>query len=158
MTKDDIEAINKFKILTAKNEQLPYKFPNTKFFTMPMGHGDYTIEYNNRAYYSKIVAERKSSVTELYEATGSQRARWERELENLSKIDIKVVLCEFSYLDIVNKQNHGKLSSASVYGSICKWQAVYGIPFIFCENRANARNFLYKMFFEYVKYKILKLK
>lgn len=147
--------IKQFKILTAKNEQQPYKFPNSKLYTMPMGHGDYTIEYDGHSYYDKIIIERKGNVSEIYNATGSGRQRWERELENLCKVDVKLVLCEFSYLDLVNKQPYGNLPSSSVYASICKWQAVYDVPFIFCENKSNARAYLYKIFYEYVKHKIL---
>ena len=149
------DKIKQFKILTANNEQNPFRYPNTKFYTMPMSCGDYTIEYDNRPYYDKIVVERKGNVSELYSATGSGRECWERELEKLSKIDIAIVLCEFSYLDIVNKQDHGKLQASAVYGSICSWNAVYGIPFIFCENRVNARQYLYKLFYCYTKHKIL---
>lgn len=151
LSKED--QIKEFKILTDTREQLPFKFPNSSIYTLP--YGDYTIEYNNRPYYDKIVVERKGAVSEIYSATGSGRDRWERELEKLSKIDVKLVLCEFSYLDLVNKQPFGKLPSSAVYGSICKWQAVYDIPFIFCENKANARAYLYKLFWSYTKHKIL---
>ena len=147
--------IKQFKILTANNEQMPYKFPNTKFYTMPMGHGDYTIEYKDRPYYDKIIVERKSDISEIYNATGSGRERWERELKKLSQIDIAIVLCEFSYMDLTNKQQHGILPAQAVYGSICKWQAVYRVPFIFCENRQNARAYMYKLFYKYVEHVIL---
>jgi hypothetical protein len=147
--------IEKFKILTAKNEQNPFKYPNTKFYTMPMGCGDYTIEYNDRPYYDKIIVERKGNVSEIYSATGSGRERWERELEKISKVDVKIVLCEFSFMDLVNHQPPGILPASAVYGSICKWNAVYDVPFIFCENRINAKNYMYKLFYEYTKHKIL---
>jgi hypothetical protein len=158
MNKKQEEAVDKFVILTANNEQRPYSYPNSKAFSMPMGFGDYTIEYDGKPYYDKIIVERKGAVSEIYGASGSGRDRWERELENLSKVDVAIVLCEFSFMDLVNKQPFGKLSASSVYGSICKWNAVYGIPFIFCENRCNARGYLYKLFREYVAYKILGLK
>jgi DNA excision repair protein ERCC-4 len=159
MTKKEQEeqAISKFFILTANNEQLPYKFPNSKAYIMPLGHGDYTIEYGGKPYYDEIVVERKGSVSEIYGAVGSGRERWERELENLSKIKIALVLCEFSYLDLVT-QAYGAMSPSAVYGSICSWHATYGIPFIFCENRVNARAYLYKLFRKYVEHKILRLK
>jgi len=117
--------------------------------------GDYSIEYNGVYYYNQIVIERKGDVSELFSATGSQRDRWERELEKLSLIPIRFVLCEFDYMDIVNDQPPGKLPASAVYGSIAKWHSVYNVPFIFCGNKRNARNYLFKLFYFYVKHIIL---
>lgn len=153
--KEKEKQILRFKILTANNEQRPFKYPNTKFYQMPISHGDYTIEYDGKSYLDKISVERKGNISELYIATGSERKRWKKELENLSKKNIAIILCEFSFMDIVNKQPYGKLLASSVYGSICSWNAKYGISFIFCENRNNARAYMYKLFYKYVEYKIL---
>lgn len=87
-------------------------------------------------------------------ATGDHRKRWERELEKLADIPYKMVLTEFSFLDVVNKQPPGDVEASSVYGSIASWQVRYGIPFMFCENRVNARAYLWKYFSEFVKHKI----
>jgi len=153
--KEEIE-INRFKIFTDNREQLPFKFPNTIYGTLPCG--DYTVEFEGKLYNNQIVIERKGGISEIYGATGSGRDRWERELEKLKSVEIKMVLCEFSYMDLVNKQPFGKLPSSAVYSSICSWQAQYNIPFIFCENRVNARGYLYKLFYEFTKHNILNLK
>lgn len=145
--------IKRFNILTDRREQHPYLFPNTVDFTLP--YGDYSIQYGDKYYYDKIVVERKGSVSELFSASGKERERFERELEKLSKVEVKVVLCEFDYLDIVNKQPPGMLSASSVYGSLAKWNAVYGVPFIFFHNYRNSRAYLWKLFYFYVEHRIL---
>ena len=145
--------IRKFNILIDTREQQPYLFPNSVEYTLP--YGDYSIEYNGAYYYNQIIVERKGAVSELFSATGSQRDRWERELEKLRVIPIRLVLCEFDYMDIVNDQPPGKLPASAVYGSIAKWHGVFNIPFIFCGNKRNARGFLFKLFYEFVKYKIV---
>lgn len=147
--------IKKMNILVDTREQHPYLFPNSVKYTLP--YGDYSIEYDGKIYYDKIVVERKGSVSELFSAAGKERDRFERELEKLSKVEIKFVLCEFDYMSIVNNQPPGILPASSVYGSIAKWQAVYGVPFIYYKNRRNARGFLWKCFYEYVKYRILEV-
>lgn len=150
-SKEDL--INKFEIVVDVREKTPYKFKNSVAWALPFG--DYTVSYGGVFYQNKIVVERKSNVSELYSATGSPRERWERELEKLSKVNIKFILCEFSFLDIVNKQREGVLQASSVYGSIASWQVRFGVSFIFCENRNNARAYLWKVFYEYVKHNIL---
>lgn len=150
-SKDTI--IRKFNILVDTREQQPYLFPNSVRYTL--SYGDYSIEYDGVYYHNQIIVERKGEVSELFAATGSQRERWERELEKLSKVPVRYILCEFSYMDIVNSQPPGKLSASAVFGSIAKWSAVYNIPFMFCESKRNAKNFMFKLFYEFVKYKII---
>ena len=145
--------IKRFKIFTDNREQIPFKYPNTVYGTLQ--YGDYTVEYDGKLFNDKIIVERKGGISEIYSAAGSGRERWERELEKMKDVPVKLVLCEFSYMDLVNKQPYGKLPSSAVYGSICSWQARYGLSFIFCENRVNARGYLYKLFYSYVSHQIL---
>jgi len=145
--------IKQFQVVIDTREQLPYRFKNS--ITMGLPTGDYTIKYGNRIYADKIICERKSRVGELYAATGKDRERWERELTRLSKIEFRFILLEFSFMDIVNKQPPGILEASSVYGSIASWYVQFNVPFVFCENRNNARAYMYKVFYEYVKHRIL---
>lgn len=146
--------IKELVIATDTREQLSYKFGNTAFATLP--YADYSVVYRGKLYLDKIAIERKSSVSELYSATGRERDRWERELEKMKSVKFKWVLCEFNFMDIVNAQPPGKLEASCVYGSICSWQIEYGIPFIFAGNRANARGLMWKLFYEFVKKEVLK--
>ena len=156
MRKPSVDTlIKQFQIVIDTREQTPYKFSNS--ISRGLKYGDYTVSYNGKSYEDKIVIERKSAISELYSATGKERERWERELEKLKKVEIKMVLCEFSFLDIVNFPPPGILEASAVYGSIASWQVVYGVPFIFCQNRNNARAYTWKVFYEFVKHRILEV-
>ena len=89
--------INKFKVIVDTREQTPYKFKGSIIRTL--SYGDYTLDYENISYFNKIIIERKSSVSELFAATGSSRERWEREMEKLRSVDYKWILCEFNFKD-----------------------------------------------------------
>lgn len=156
MKKEQEKRLSYFKILTDTREQTAYKFPNSEI--QMLKQGDYSVEFEGVNYENCIVVERKSSVSEIFSATGSGRKRWENELERLKPIDIKFVLCEFDFMDYVNECPPGLLEPSCVYGSLAKWQVQYNIPFIYCGNRANARAYMYKVFYEYVKHIILGLK
>jgi len=147
------DLIKKFRIVIDTREQLPYKFSDSISNKIPAG--DYTIFYDGKTYENEIIVERKSREAELFNTVGSGRDRFERELEKLSAIRFKWVICEFNLLDIVNNQPPGILPVSAVYGSIISWHIVYGVPFIFAGNRANARAFVYKLFYNFVKYRIL---
>ena len=147
--------IKKFQVLVDTREQMPYQFKNS--IIKGLSTGDYTIKYEDRIYEDKILVERKRSVSELYAAVGTDRERFERELEKLAIIPFKFVVCEFDYMDLVNDQPPGQLEAPAVYGSIISWHIKYQVPFLFLKNRTNARNFIYKLFENFVKYKILHL-
>lgn len=155
MKKQSIDdRIKQMVVLIDTREQQPYKFPNHEI--QGLKTGDYSIEFDGKSYENEVVIERKGNVSEIYSAAGSGRERFERELERLAVIPNKFILAEFDYMDLVNAQPPGLLDAQSVYGSIIKWHLYYGVPFIFCKNRVNARSYMYKYFYNYVKWKILK--
>ena len=157
MKKIDKEKLDEFLIQVDNREQVPWLFGNrTVFKSLPAG--DYTVIYNDVSYQDKIVIERKSSVSELFQATGRERERFERELEKLAVVKYKWIVCEFDYLAIVNEQPPGILQPIAVYGSILAWHVKFNVPFFFAGNRKNARASSYKLLENYVKYKILELK
>ncbi len=156
LSKDSL--IKQFKILVDTREQLPYKFPKKQMETIGLPYGDYTIEYDGKSYLDQIVVERKSRVGELFSASGSSRDRFERELEKMRDVKYKWIMCEFDFMEMTNNPPPGLLEISVVYGSIASWQIKYNIPFIFTGNRQNTRNLLWKYFYNFTKYEILKLK
>ena len=147
------DQIQDFTILVDSREQTPWKFDNSIIKGLPSG--DYSIQWHGMDMNNRIVIERKSSVSELFSASGTDRDRWERELERLKDVEYKWVICEFPFLDFVNNTPPGKMLPSVVYGSICSWMIKYKIPFIFCENRINARSVAYKLLQFFVKYEII---
>ncbi len=106
--------------------------------------------------YEHIIAvERKSGVSELYSATGTERERFENELVKLSKLQYKYIICEFTMVDLLNDAPPGKLDPKAVFGSIHAWMIKYDVPFIFAGTRQNARASALKLFEMFFKHKIL---
>jgi len=157
MKKPSIDALCRdFDIIQDTREQEPFKFNRAIVQGLPFG--DYTIVHNGKNYINEIVCERKGSVSEIYALTGKERDRFERELQKMTVSRRRFVLCEFDYLELVQNPPPGILEPQSVYGTIISFWTRYNIPFFFMGNRANARNFLYKTFYFFVKYEILKIK
>jgi ERCC4-type nuclease len=149
-----------YQILIDSREQHPWRFSRSIEKALPAG--DYSIAYQipeRLLTYENIIAvERKSDVGELYSATGSERERFENELQKLSRLQYSFVICEFTLIDILNDAPPGKLEPQAVFGSIHSWIIRYGVQFIFAGNRQNARGSALKLFEFYFKYKILGVK
>ncbi len=161
MKKQSVDDLLKdFTIVIDTREQTPWVFEGSKSDTINAGDYTVAINHNNRLIkYDKIFAvERKSAVSELYAATGENRERFENELEKLSKLEHKFVVCEFNMIDIENDVPPGVLLPSAVYGSIFSWHIKYGVPFLFCGNRVNARACAYKLIQFFVKYNIWGIK
>ena len=148
--------INNFKIFTDNREQNPWTYAGYTIFGT-LSYGDYTIFHNGKIYSDQIIIERKGAVSEIFQASGKERERFEKELEKMKDAPHKYILCEFDFMEATNNPPPGVMSITSVYGSICKWMVFYNIPFIFCGNRRNARAVCFKLLQEYFEHKILNL-
>ncbi len=153
LSQDDL--IKQFRVITDTREQLPYHFIGA--ITKGLPCGDYSICYGNKTYENEIIIERKGAVSEIFSACGKERERFENELEKLAKIKYKWIIAEFSLLDLVNFQPPGIMNVSAVYGSLISWTVKYNVPVIFCQNRSNGRSWVYKLFYFFVKYEILKI-
>lgn len=151
------KLIENFILVVDTREQTPWRFANSIQRALPAG--DYTIAYKvdgRLIVFDKIIAvERKSTVAELYSATGSERERFEAELEKLRHLLYSAVICEFSFTDIEKENPGGKVTPRAVYGSIMSWWIKYKVPFLFAGSRSLARECCYKMFSFYTKYYFL---
>jgi len=156
MKKKEEKLIEQFQVVVDSREQKPYRFKNSIISALP--YGDYTIFYKNKNYINRICVERKSNVSELFAFSGRHRERFERELKKLSEIEYPILLLEMDFMDIVNEQPPGILLASVVYGTLISFMVKYNIHIYFVHNRVNARAVLYKLFYNFVKYKILKIK
>lgn len=151
------KLIENFNVVIDSREQTPWRFADSIQHALPAG--DYTVAYKVEGrliVFDKIIAiERKSAVSELYSATGSERERFEAELEKLRHLLYSAVICEFSFADIEKESPGGKVSPRSVYGSIMSWWIKYKVPFLFAGSRVLARECCYKMLMFYTKYYFL---
>jgi hypothetical protein len=143
-------------------EQKPYRFANsirTKLFA-----GDYTLALTEATlqqlqseglfqdialpcrdgyllFEDKVAVERKRDVAEFYSCCAGERDRWERELERLMIILHPLIVCEFTFRDLLTLEFRGfrKGAAQCALNSTLSWIANYRIPILFADNRAMAR-------------------
>jgi hypothetical protein len=158
-----------FTILVDTNESQPFTFDgligdaDVKYAPLaihtewrclgryPHSKGDYTIE----GFEDRIAIERKAMDdawgTVLGWETDHQRAhdqpgrrdRFEKELENLAKLDAAIVIVEASFADCLNEMpqfgvKDAKTNAKIFLRSVMAYQQDYRVPWFFCDSRRLA--------------------
>lgn len=150
------KMLNRFIVVVDTREQQPLIFPRVIFKPLPAG--DYTAGYpaNGRLLtFEKIIAIERKRVEELFTICGSERERFESELEKLSKLQYRWVVIEGNLGDL-SKMKYSMVTPKTVLCSICSWSIKYNIPFLFCGR--SARSVVYKLLEFFVKYQVLGFK
>lgn len=145
---------NPFTILIDQREKAPYFFAGlragsknsyrplvvpTEFAHLPTG--DYSIA----GMEERICIERKS-LADLYSTLGSNRERFEREHERMTKFEFAAVVVEASVATVLlNPPNESRLSPKSVYGTYVAWMIRYNVPWLFVEDRRLAEKTTFKL-------------
>lgn len=158
-----------FTVLIDSNESQPWTFQNingdadvdyrplavpTRWQSLgryPHGLGDYSIE----GFTERIAVERKS-IDDLWgtilgwetehdkkKSNVGRRARFEKELENLSKIDVGLVVVEATLGEVLNTVPEWGVKPAfdnrkTLSRSIIAYQQDYRAQWIFCDSRRMA--------------------
>lgn len=118
--------------------------------------GDYTIKGKEHI----VTIDRKRSPAELSMNLGSDRARFNRELERMQGIEFCYFICTFPYSRLeefpVNsgipkyKWKYLKMSGAYIRKSIKDIEEKYpNIKFIFCNSQEDGENIAYQILKEY---------
>ena len=122
-------------------EQHPWSLEPLRTVEGTLQTGDYAL----KSFENSVVVERKS-LPDLVSCCGSERARFERELQRLRGIESRIVIVEASWQDLQAGDWRSRISAKSVTGSILGWQG-WGIPFHFAGDREaadkDASRFLY---------------
>ena len=113
--------------------------------------GDYTLANPN---LRDVCTVERKGLQDFVMCVTRERTRFERELRALRGYRYKLVLCEFSYNDIMYKRYNSKVVPASITGSIAKWTSAYSIPFFLAGDRINAEGFLVQ-YFRLIKKEVL---
>ena len=154
--------VDKLTIVVDTREQTPYEFVSFENITLirdTLSIGDYTLANPN---LRDVCSVERKSINDFVMCVGRERSRFERELRALRGYRYKLVLCEFSYNDIIYKRYNSKVVPHAVTGSIARWTSTYSLPFILAGDRVNAEAFLVQYFnlikkevFEYCKSLVL---
>jgi ERCC4-type nuclease len=141
-----------YYVIKDTREKLGYKFSeyeNCKgTIAQKLDTGDYTIE----GLENKICIERKASIEELAGNLGSNKDRFVREIERMTKYEHRYIILEFSIEDLLNYPDNSRMPDekkavsrvAGKYMLKClmEFQVNYGVHVIFCGNKNYAFYFV----------------
>ena len=138
--------MDKFTVKKDTREKEGYYWTESDFCTgyieEKLDYGDYTLI----GFEDVLSVERKASTAEL--AKNVHEARFERELNKLSKFKYSYLLLEFSLSDILNfplnsgipnkKWKYLKVTGQYLLRKLSEYQVKYDIKILFCDNKKNA--------------------
>lgn len=145
-------SIPPFKIAIDTREQLPYKFEGFETVRRKLDAGDYGLVLPDDALAS-VAFERKSH-SDLWGSMGSGRARFERCVKRLAKLDYAaiVVECTLDEACVAPKQVQ-RLQAASVVGGLISWSVQYGVPTVYVGSRAAGERYILRGLAAWYKHK-----
>jgi DNA excision repair protein ERCC-4 len=132
-----ISVIDRLVILVDTREQMPLLFRGFATERATLATGDYSCVCDGVDLRAIVSVERKS-VSDLLGCVGSQRERFERELERLSRIRYRALVIEGSLIEVVDATVGRRLTPNQVLGSVLAWTFKYNCTPIFAGDRDSA--------------------
>ena len=137
-------------ILQDTREKIPWNFISYNKckgqIIRGLSEGDYTIEN----YLHLICIERKRSVLELANNLGRKYSQFKNELSKLQQYRFRYVICEFPEQELLiyptgcklptRLLNKIRMGGKFLHKRVNELIDTYEIPFIFCENRFEAKD------------------
>ena len=97
-----------------------------------------TADYSLPGFEDRVGIERKELGDLISCLMGANRERFERELRRLSAYELKAVVIEASMRDAADGQYRSEMKPHAVLQSVFAFQVRYGVPFLWCGDRAGA--------------------
>lgn len=138
-------------ILVDSREQTPFDFgPRVRSETVALPSGDYGLRGHS------IAIERKS-LPDLRHCVGGDRARFEKELQRLSKLDFAAVVVEADWSELRKpgrcwQPGTRTLSPNAVLGSLTAWSVKYRLPVWLVGNWVQGREVTYRLLRHHWRY------
>lgn len=126
-------------------ERKPYRFPRSEVKTLPTG--DYSIV----GLEEQIAIERKTK-SDAYSSLGQGRARFERELERLSRFDYAAVVIETSLPDFLRAPAFSRMNPRAAANSIIAWSVKYRVCVFFAGDRRHGNALTQRLLEKYWRY------
>ncbi len=130
MTAGDPDA---FTVVVDSREQQPYRFPGAVVKGLPTG--DYSI----LGLENRVAIERKSKA-DAYGSLGSGRARFEKELQRLSKLDYAAIVIESTLAEFLEAPAFSQMNPSAAVNSIIAWSVKYRVCVFFRRGTLPCRN------------------
>lgn len=137
------------KIIIDSREQNPFSFEgkDVETVTASLTTGDYSLA----GLEDRIALERKSLADLVGCLTGSNRERFERELNRGRGLDYFAVVIEAGFSELTGKQYRSNLNPHAAAQSIIAFQVRYGVPFIWAGSRRAAEYLTYWLLSKYLR-------
>ena len=136
-------------IVIDSREQQPYEYPGAIVKGLPTG--DYSIQ----GYEKRVAIERKS-LADAYASLGGGRARFERELERLSKLDYAAIVIESTLEDFLIAPAFSRMNPKAAVNSIIAWSVKYKVCVFFAGRRVLAKALVYRLLEKFLRYELEK--
>jgi DNA excision repair protein ERCC-4 len=129
-------------IAVDSREQKPYLFSGCEVKTLKTG--DYSIV----GLEDQIALERKTK-EDAYASLGRSRARFERELERLSKLDYAAIVVESSLPEFLHPPPFTPLSPRAAINSLIAWTVRYRVGVFFAGDRRHGHALVHQLLQKY---------
>lgn len=113
-------------------EKTPLDLKPLRITSATLDTGDYSV-----AGLEQIIAVERKSLQDLLTCIGTERERFEREIQRLMAYPVKALVIEATISQIQAKMYRGKVHPNAALGSIMGWM-VRGLPVIWAENHITA--------------------
>jgi len=131
------------KIIRDSREQNGFAFSGKQYDAEVIIEGLPSGDYSLPSFQDRISLERKELNDLISCLMGSNRARFERELQRLSHYDVAAVVIEASFQDVADGLYRSDMLPHSALQSIMSFQVRYRVPFVWCGSRQAAEYFTY---------------
>jgi len=138
------------KIIVDSREQHPFTFDSHDDVEAIIGSlstGDYSLV----GLEDRVALERKSLADLVSCLTGSNRERFERELNRGRALDYFAVVIESSFTELTAKQYRSNLNPHAAAQSILAFQVRYKVPFIWTGSRRAAEYTAYWLLSKFLR-------
>lgn len=136
---------NLFTVVVDSREQAPYEFPGA--VVKGLATGDYSV----LGYEDRVAIERKTK-EDAYASLGSGRARFERELQRLSKLVYAAIVIESTLEDFLQAPTFTRMNPKAAVNSIIAWSVKYKVCVFFAGNRHLGHTLTLRLLEKFWKY------
>jgi ERCC4-type nuclease len=135
-----------FVIAVDTREKRPYRFAISEIRSLKTG--DYSIV----GMEDRVAVERKR-LEELFDITGRDRERFERELERMAALDFAAIVIEADLPRVLRGAGFSHVSPKAVIGSLVSWCIRYRAHVFFAGDRRHANALTARLLEKYWRYR-----
>lgn len=127
------------RIIQDTREQAPFTFQGERYANTEVLLGTLTVGDYSLSGLQDLVGVERKSLPDLLTCLGSERERFERELQRAANMKLLVVV-EASWTALANGQGYGrsKMNPHAACMTILAFQLYYGVSFLFAGSRQAA--------------------